>query len=382
MANRFYTPGHYIRLIHSGNQYFEALCQLIESAQHSLHLQTYIFDNDDTGKMVLNHLKKAAGRGVQVLFIVDGYGSKDLPSGFATMMRSHGIRFRFFSPVRLFLPFNAGRRLHQKVCIADGTRAITGGINIADKYKGSENEKAWLDYAVYIEGPLCQDLTQICKQVWNKRFTRSAEDKVSRSFLRSGGMMARVVENDFLRRKNEISASYKKKLRTANESIIIIASYFLPTRRLFKILLRSAKRGRKVCIILSKHSDVPFIKPAMRFLYTRLLQSGVRIYEYNQSVLHAKAVVVDGRWSSIGSHNLNHLSEFISMEINIEILDKNFSEAFANELELLTKHHCDEVKLEEYTVSHTILTKISEWLSYKLVSISQRILEVITKRPE
>jgi cardiolipin synthase A/B len=382
MAKRFYTPGHYIRLVHSGNQYFETLCQLIDSANHTLHLQVYIFRNDDTGKMVIEHLKKAVKRGVHVLFMVDGYGSKELPSSFRAMMRGEGIRFRFFSPVRLILPFNAGRRMHQKVCVADGVKALTGGINIADKYRGNGTQKPWLDFALYIEGPLCQDLAAICMQVWTKRFRKRIGPPAVNHLLQSGGVMARIVENDWLRRKAQISASYKQRLRSANHSIFIIASYFLPSRRLLKILLRAAKRGRQVCIILSKHSDVPLIKPAMTYLYTRLLEAGVRIFEYNQSVLHAKAVVVDNRWVSIGSHNLNHLSEFISMEVNIEVLDKDFGEGFSNELSLLTKHYCDEVTLDEYKKRHSTTNKFIEWSSYKIVSISQRLLEMITRKPE
>jgi cardiolipin synthase A/B len=294
----------------------------------------------------------------------------------------HGINFRFFSPIRLFLPFNAGRRMHRKVCVVDGLRAITGGINISDKYRGTEKEKAWLDYAVYIEGPLCRDLELISEEVWTRRMRNLGTHIDGRKFIRSGGVMARITENDWLRRKNQISASYKQKLRTANDSIIIIASYFLPTRRLLKILLRAAMRGKKICIILSKHSDVPFIKPAMSYLYYRLLKNGIKIFEYEASILHAKAVVVDNRWTSIGSHNLNHLSEFISMEINIEILDKNFSESFSNELMLLTKHHCEEITLEEHERKRSVRQKLSEWFSYKIVSISQRILEALTRKAE
>ncbi len=382
MPKRFYTPGHFIRLIHSGSQYFETLCHLIDSATQVLHLQVYILSDDDTGKLIINHLKKAAGRGVTIFLLADSYGSKELHSGFVDLMKSHGINFRFFSPIRLLLPFNAGRRMHRKVCVADGLRAITGGINIADKYRGSISEKAWLDYAVYIEGPLCRDLELICEEVWTRRISSLGTRIDDRKFSRSGGMMARITENDWLRRKNQISASYKQKLRTANDSIIIIASYFLPTRRLLKILLRAALRGKKISIILSKHSDVPFIKPAMSYLYNRLLKNGIKIYEYDKSILHAKAVVVDNRWTSIGSHNLNHLSEFISMEINIEILDKNFGESFSNELMLLTKHHCQEIKLEEYERNHSRMQKISEWFSYKTVSISQWILEMVTRRTE
>ena len=192
--------------------------------------------------------------------------------------------------------------------------------------------------------------------------------------------MARMLQNDWLRGKNEISASYQKKLKSTNDSITIIASYFLPSRRLLNILLRCAKNGKSISIILSKQSDVPFIKPAIAYLYNRFLKEGIRIYEYHASVLHAKAVVVDKKWVSIGSHNLNHLSEFISMEVNIEVLDKNFGEAFSNELDLLIKHQCDEITYDSFELTNSLLKKGNRWLSYKLVSMSERVMKFFTRR--
>ena len=192
--------------------------------------------------------------------------------------------------------------------------------------------------------------------------------------------MARMLQNDWLRRKNEISASYKKKLTSATGQITIIASYFLPSRRLLKILLHGSENGKSISIILSKQSDVPFIKPAIAYLYGRMLKAGIKIYEYHESVLHAKAVVVDKKWVSIGSHNLNHLSEFISMEVNIEVLDKNFGEAFSNELDLLIKHQCDEITLDLFEMKNSKLKKINRWLSYKLVTMSERVMELFTRR--
>ena len=379
MKAHFFTPGHYIRLVHSGNQYFESLFHLIDSALHTLHLQVYIFELDDTGTEVLNHLKAASARGVQVSVIVDGYGSAALPSDFGDTLKAHRINFRFFSPVHWFKTINMARRLHQKICVADAKSALVGGINIGNKYHGKANEKPWFDVALYIEGPLCGDLDKLCNDVWGKKYYRKELIKKN-PLLRAGGMMARMLQNDWLRGKNEISASYQKKLKSTNDSITIIASYFLPSRRLLNILLRCAKNGKSISIILSKQSDVPFIKPAIAYLYNRFLKEGIRIYEYHASVLHAKAVVVDKKWVSIGSHNLNHLSEFISMEVNIEVLDKNFGEAFSNELDLLIKHQCDEITYDSFELTNSLLKKGNRWLSYKLVSMSERVMKFFTRR--
>ena len=379
MKAHFFTPGHFIRLVHSGNPYFDCLFNLIDSSIHTLQLQVYIFELDSTGKEVLEHLRAASSRGVQVSLIVDGYGSIELPSNFSTMMKQYGIHFRFFSPVRWFKTMNTARRLHQKVCVVDGKSALVGGINIGDKYRGTALEKPWFDFALYIEGPLCHDLDELCNNIWGKKFYHK-QSTIKQTHLHSGGVMARMLQNDWLRRKNEISASYKKKLTSATGQITIIASYFLPSRRLLKILLHGSKNGKSISIILSKQSDVPFIKPAIAYLYGQMLKAGIKIYEYHESVLHAKAVVVDKKWVSIGSHNLNHLSEFISMEVNIEVLDLNFGVAFSNELDLLIKHQCDEITYDSFEMKNSKLKKINRWLSYKLVTTSERVMELFTRR--
>ena len=379
MPKRFFAPGHFIRLVHSGKPYFEELGRLIDSAGQTIYLLVYIFDEDETGKLVLHHLEKAASRGVEIYFIADGYGSASLSSNFGERMIKSGINFKFFSPVSIFKTINSGRRLHQKVCVADGKKALVGGINISDKYRGTKSAKPWFDLALYIEGPLCTDLHVMCKNIWEKQY-RNKKTGVLHQHLRSGGVMARMVQNDWLRRKNEISSSYKKKLQAASSKIVIAASYFLPSRRFLNILLRAAKKGRNISIILSRDSDVPFIKPAIAYLYNRMLSAGIRIFEYDQSVLHAKAVMVDNRWVSIGSHNLNHLSEYISMELNIEVLDKHFGTLFNHEMELLIKNHCQEVTLDSYEKTNNKFKKLSQWFSYKLVSMSERILDMFTRR--
>ncbi|MBK7889086.1 MAG: hypothetical protein IPJ86_17860 [Bacteroidetes bacterium] len=187
-------------------------------------------------------------------------------------------------------------------------------------------------------------------------------------------MKVRISINDWFRRMNEISAGYKKELKNAQKEIIIVASYFTPSRRLLKILLRSASRNRDIYIVLSKYSDVPFMKSAMKFLYGRLLLNKVRIFEYRESVLHAKVCVVDNKWVSVGSHNLNHLSEFLSIEMNMEVLDNNFASGVATELKKLMFEKCNEILQDEFIASGTFFEKIKNWLSYKIISLSTRIL--------
>jgi len=363
--------------VKGGEEYFNTLLELIESAEQLLHLQVYILDYDVTGAVVIDALRDAVARGVNVCLVADGFGSMNLGSKFKYEMESYGIHFRFFSPLPFPGIFQAGRRLHHKVCVADGKRALVTGINISDKYRGSENEPAWLDYGLLVAGPVCKQIDDVCERIFNRRFYIKQVGTFKKLMLSSeieSGLKVRVTINDWLRRMNEISAAYKKELKNAHNEIIIVASYFTPSRRLLKILLRSAKRNRDIYIVLSKNSDVPFMKSAMKYLYSRLLVNNVRIFEYRESVLHAKVCVVDNKWVSVGSHNLNHLSEFLSIEMNLEVYDKNFASGVAAELRKLMFEKCNEIRSEEFATSGSYPDKFKNWISYVIIILSTRIL--------
>ena len=380
MRRKEYIGGHSVKLLHGGDEYFDAVVLLINSAKETLHLQFYIFDDDETGKLIIAALTKAARRSVKVFLMVDGFGSYSLHREFRQRMKLMGIRFRYFSP----LPFpgitQAGRRLHHKVCVADGINAIVGGINIADKYRGNERDKPWLDYALSVQGEVCKEISEDCQQIWNRRFVRFRKNNFSNNTTENTGILVRVSQNDWFRRKNQISAAYKLMLRNAQEEVIIVASYFIPSPRLLKILTRSAIRKRDVKIVLSGNSDVLLMKGAMAYLYEKLLRSGVKIFEYKESVLHAKVCVIDRKWTSIGSHNLNHLSEFFSIEMNLDVLDKQFSKSVAEELTVLMKLHCKEITLDDYQKSTNVLKKVVNSISFHILSMMMRILYILNRK--
>lgn len=381
MAKKDFIAGHSIRLIHGGESYFNTLIELINECEHTLHLQVYIFDLDATGKIILKALEDAAARGVSVYLVVDGFGSMSLGNEFVERMKLQNISFRFFSPLPFPGILQAGRRLHHKVCVADKKKSLVGGINIADKYRGSKNELPWLDYALLVEGNVSNEINDVCECIFNKKFTLNPV-KSKPKFISQGkdGVKVRMTRNDWIRGKNEISSAYKTMLGNAHHEILIVASYFIPSRRLLKILVRAAIRRRKVTIVLGKISDVPFIKPATQYLYGKLLRNGVRIFEYRDTVLHAKVCVVDQQWVSIGSLNLNHLSELLSLEMNLEVLDKTFGESLNNEFHELIQNHCVEVNVLDFEKERTVFLKFKSWFSYKLFSGFMRILSFLSRK--
>lgn len=373
MPNRNYLPGHSAQLLHSGDEYFSVLESEINKAQKLIHLQVYILEDDTTGTRIISELSNAVKRGVEVFLMVDGFGSKRLNREYINGLHEKGINFRFFSQ----LPYTGitlnGRRLHHKVCVIDSTTAIVGGINIADKYSGYNENKAWLDYALLVRGDVCAQIEMICSQIWDKRFVKNKEDQI---IITSGvdPILVRVSRNDWLRRKNQISSSYKNVLKAAKKEIIIVASYFTPSPRLLKVLRNAAQNNRRVKIVLTRNSDVILMKQAINYLYGVLLKTGIQIFEYKESILHAKVCIVDREWSTIGSHNLNMLSEFLSVELNLEVNDAGFSNELAEELDQLILDKCDEVRLEEYQFKQTKLTRLINLFSFYIVTYSLKIL--------
>ncbi|HEX2898517.1 MAG TPA: phospholipase D-like domain-containing protein, partial [Bacteroidia bacterium] len=305
-----------LTLVHGGPDYFERLQSLIASAERELHLQTFIFDDDATGRAVVEALKAAAQRGVRVFVLLDAYGSGSLPHATIAAMEAAGVQVRLFGPWLSWNSLHLGRRLHHKVVVADGHVSLIGGINIADKYHGTPTERAWLDYAVRIDSPaIGGKLANLCKMHYLKRnpFRR----KRMAASLEGEGDSVTVLLNDWLLKKNEIYRAYRKAIAHAKEEVIIVGTYFLPGRRLTIALQKAARRGAAVKLILSGTSDVPVLRRATNYLYDKLLRDGLILYEWPHSVLHGKAAVVDHHWTTIGSFNLNQLSVYGSIEMNV-----------------------------------------------------------------
>jgi cardiolipin synthase len=248
--------------------------------------------------------------------------------------------------------------------VADSSEALVGGINIADKYRGTSEEAAWLDFAVRISGPLCVDLSLMCKAIHGKKSTRTPKKSPETASEKKSGSAARVALNDWWRRKNQVSAGYRAAFRNAQESIFIVASYFLPSRGVRTALKNASKRGVKITVLLPGKLDLPMAKRATRYLYRWLSRNKIDIYEWGESVLHGKIAVVDNIWSTVGSYNLNHLSEYSSIETNVEVLDKKFAASVHKTLDGLIKQ-CNHIPADSFN-SRGLINKFLDWISYIL----------------
>ncbi len=369
----------YLELVHSGEDYFNRLASLIAEAKTEIHIQTYIFENDSTGIKIADLLKAAAARNVKIHILLDGYGSSSLSNKFIKEFTACGISIRFFSPFLSTNNFYIGRRLHHKIVVADSHISLIGGINIGDRYHGSEKEKAWLDYAVEIESTeIAVHLQHLCTAIYYKKKRKGR--KKNNYLLRSVQPAAvRILQNDWLKRKNNISKSYIQAIRKSEEEVIIVGSYFLPGRKFTRVLKTASQRGVKIKLILSGISDLPLIKRATGFLYTSLLQYNIELYEWNQSVLHGKVAVVDKTLTTIGSFNLNHLSSYGSIELNAEIEAAGFSENLTLHLYNIIEQ-CEHITLKTIKERKGMFTDFLNWMSYRFLRVALIIATYLPKK--
>ncbi|MCU0461789.1 MAG: phospholipase D-like domain-containing protein [Bacteroidales bacterium] len=378
-----YRGGHQIELLQSGEPFFAAVEKIIDEAKHFIHFQTYLIDEDETGIRIIKALIRASQRGIRTYLLLDAYGTKYLSRELVDSIDNSGILFRFFSPTFVTQGFQLSLRLHSKVVIADGETAIVGGMNFADRYHGSPSKKEWLDFAVAVKGPECVQILSILKKNWNKTFISRQEratEIIHIPVYYEDNIRLKILQNNWYRNKMEILRSYRSAIRHAQDRVVIMASYFLPGRLERRLLKNASLRGVDITIVLAAESDAPMFDRATHFLYDFILRNKIRIYEYLPSNLHAKVATIDGKWSTVGSYNLNHVSDYASVEINVGILDEPFARKFEDLMRTIIKNDCREVTFEEYNRRRTWFNRLSGWFAYQMIRLAMRIMYQMTSK--
>lgn len=378
-----YSSGHRVRWMRGGRAFFDEMVRLIDEAKSTIHLQVYLIDPDDTGNLILSALERAAGRGIKVNLVVDGFGANKFDESLEERIVKAGIFFKKFETFISTGQFYVGRRMHHKVMVIDSNIAMVGGMNIADRYRGNAEQAAWLDYAVIAEGPITSRLVRICTNILEKQFApappRWPKIFSPERYLDPNEVWIRIRKNDWLRNRREITRSYNKATRLATKSITIVGGYFIPGRKYRKILANAAKRGVEIKVIMAHYSDVPVVKYASDYLYGFLLDNNIRIFESNTSMVHGKVAIVDETWTTVGSYNQNHLSAYLSIELNLDIVNHEFSSGFQKHLTEVMEKECTEVTKEKFYSNSGWYARIRRWVAYQLVRISLRMLFVVNR---
>jgi len=370
--HRGYSLGNQVKLIRGGKEYFQLLHEMIEKAQDTIHLQVYIFLADETGGYIADGLIAAARRNVKVYLLADGYASQKLPGSFIQKLREAGINFRFFAPLLKSKYYYFGRRLHHKVVVVDTKYALVGGMNISNNYNDMPGHPGWFDFALWVEGNIARELCVLCWKTWNgypshMGLTPCELKSPSFDFKPEESYMIRMRRNDWVRRRIQISKSYEQIFNEAENEIIIVSSYFLPGKRFRKLIATAVERGVKVKIVLANISDVAIAKQAERYMYRWLLKNDIEIYEYRPSVLHAKMAICDNKWLTIGSYNVNNISAFASIELNLDVCNEKFTTIVKQMIEKIIEIDCIPVTKNEFRLKNHFFQKLWQDVCYESI---------------
>jgi len=315
------VPGNSVTLLHDSPKALEAMLALIDSAQRWIHFDNYIFRDDATGRRFADALIARAEAGVAVRVLSDWLGSFGTGRRFWNRMRAAGVEVRLFGPPRLRSPLTFLSRNHRKMVIADGAHAITGGICIGDEWAGGADGEslAWRDCAVRIDGPAATVLDQAFARVWSVAGAGLPPEEQLTDVAPAGDAKVRVLAGEpGLSRMARMTALV---LAGAVSRVWITDAYMVAPLSIAEAMADAARDGVDVRLLVPGSSDLPFIRNLTRTGYRALLAAGVRIFEWNGPMLHAKTTVTDGTWARIGSTNLNWSGLLGNWELDVVVED-------------------------------------------------------------
>ena len=370
------AQGNRLSLLESGREYFPALEAAFDEARQEIHLETYIYEDDVAGRRVADALVRAARRGVATHLLVDGYGSKRLSAGFIEELRGAGVKVLVYGPdispwrhlrVRL-------RRMHRKVAVIDARIAFVGGINVIDDMHTPGHTPPRFDYAVRIEGPLLEHIHSAAKRLWTvvllTQLRGGWPDSNGPGPVTgvAGESRAAFLLRDNLWHRSDIEDAYLSAIRGARTEILIANSYFFPGRDFWCALVEAAARGVRVILLLQGRVEYRLLHHASRALYGALLEAGVEIHEYHKSFLHAKVAVIDHRWATVGSSNIDPFSLLLAREANVVVDDEGFARELRASLQRAMHAGAREVRAENWR-RRPLPARLAHWACYGLARL-------------
>jgi len=363
-----FSDGNRVALLYKERKSFDAIFDAIHQAKQFICLQFYIFRNDETGMEMAAILRKKAKKGVRIYILYDHFGSLWTPKDFWDSLKSSGIEIRVSRPFHWSSPFYYAHRDHRKLIIIDGVKAFTGGLNIANEYRGfhlRSRKRGWRDTGIMVEGPVVSELLRTFRTAWQRwrgRTVWPADLLLTELHGRrpDDGLPVIPIFASSAKGRRKMRKLLYYSINHAKESILLTTAYFTPSRRMLDALEEAVGRGVTVKLLLPGISDVPAVLYAGRAFFTRLLKRGVKIYNYQGEVLHAKSYVFDGCWSIIGSANLDFLSLRWNDEGNVGILDAGFGKRMICIFEEDLKNSV-EIREEEWR-NRPLLERILEWV--------------------
>jgi len=326
------SSGNRVALLRDGPATFDAMVELIDAAQSTVALESYIFRSDEVGERIGDALVRAAERGLTVRLLRDWIGGRGVSGKFIKRLQKAGVEVAVFNPLGFRRWMGVVPRDHRKLLVVDGSIGITGGVGIGREWTTGVQKlhrSRWRDTAVKIDGPAAHDMTQAFDHMWRR--TKGHERRGSHRFLRRQARGAHldpavdtpalvgIVEGEPLRLR--VSRALQIQAISATRSIWIATAYFTPSPSEVEALNGAARDGVDVRVLVPSRNDHPWVSLLARRYYRRLLTNGVRIWEWQGEMMHAKTSVVDGRLVRVGSTDFNPLGVAINYELDAVIED-------------------------------------------------------------
>jgi cardiolipin synthase len=379
--------GNRVCLLESGGEYFPRLLAAIGAAMHSIHLETYMFAEDTIGRRVVDALSMAAGRGVAVRLVVDGFGTGVFAQSLTRRLEALGAQVVVYRPDRWWrLQRRSLRRLHRKLVLIDDQIGFVGGINIIDDHHHPDFEAGPIgprfDFAVMCEGPIVAQIAYAMKRLWwtiRLRQLRRGAGTPPVLALEAlppplvDGVRAALLLRDNFRNRRTIERAYLDALEAARGDVLIAMAYFVPGRTFRRMLVGCARRGIRVRLLLQGRVEYAVQHYGQEALYGQLLEAGVEIYEYESSFLHAKVAVVDDFWATVGSSNIDPYSLLLAREANVAVYDATFARDLRARLERAIVEHSRPVRGEDFA-RRGLLRRGLNWIAYGILRFAAVVL--------
>jgi cardiolipin synthase len=351
LKNLGHTPllgGNDMKIFVHASEKFDHLLADIERAEHHIHFNYYIIDDDNIGHTLKNALIKKSLQGVEVRVIYDSFGSRTTKQSFFEEMRKAGIEIEPFLKFKLPISSRVNYRNHRKIIVIDGKIGYVGGMNIADRYIDGVAWGIWRDTHARIEGKAVQGLQSIFFIDWYfVTQTLITSRKYFPVLPKCGDIAIQAVSSGPLKEEREIASGILQAIYDARKSIFIQTPYFLPPENMIEALQTAAARGVDVRVMTSKYSDMSFVHAAARSYVKEMLTSGVKIYFYRKGFLHSKMMVFDDSLTLLGSVNFDARSFEHNFEVEAFVYSDSVAER-AKDIFVEDQRYSDAISLKEW----------------------------------
>jgi len=317
--------GNRVQILLNGEEIFPAKLALIRSARRTINYAQYVFEDGAPAKEIAQALAERCTAGIKVNVLLDAVGALAMPAEYRDEMQRAGCNVETFRPLSSFAIDRVNYRNHRRILVVDGLAGVTGGSGISGKWSGNGHQEGhWRDTDVLLEGPVVEQLQGAFAENWLETTgvaIGGPEYFPRRRLAAKGDVDAQVVRSSPAGGSTAMYTMFLLALSSAQHSIHITNPYFVPDDKMITTLIAAAEHGVKVKLLIPGAIDHNLVRQASRSGFGRLLKSGVEIYEYRPALLHAKTMVVDGIWATVGSTNLDHRSFSLNEELNVAIYD-------------------------------------------------------------